>query len=418
MEFKSPLSQRIIISFVLLTTVVSGLFGLGIALTIHFVEESLVTEEMERDLAQVLKGYQAAAPRQLDDVTQFFVSSKPLPEFLADTAPGFTEVVLDRQAYYVYRRVDGPVSYYLVRNQTAFEKREDFLVMVVAGGFLVSIIVSFLLGRFLVNKVVAPVRRLTHQVRDREKLLSGTPLLSSDYAEDEIGTLAKAFDTAFQRLQQALEREALFTSDVSHELRTPLMIINSSCDLLMEKNLLDSFSRQRVEMIGKAAGEISELVDAFLALARGRAAGMESTSVEEVIAVGLPGWQQQAAGKGLTFTYHGSQGHGAVAAGRHPEVLLRTVLNNLVRNAVHHTARGEIALRLLPGGFELRDTGIGIAADQKQHIFQPFYRGDMSGQDSLGLGLSLIERICEREHWTITLEDNHPHGCIFTVTFG
>ncbi|NJC87696.1 MAG: HAMP domain-containing histidine kinase [Desulfuromonas sp.] len=415
MEFKSPLSQRIIISFVLLTTVVSGLFGLGITLTIHFVEESLVSEELRRDLVQVLKSHPSESSLELDDTTLFFASNRPLPDYLQPVPPGFTEVVLDRQAYYVYRLVDGETSFYLVRNQTQFEQRETQLVMIVLAGFLLSILFSFLLGRFLVNKVIAPVRRLTHQVRDREKLLTGTPPLSPDYVNDEVGALAKAFDTTIVLLQQALRRETLFTSDVSHELRTPLMIINSSCDLLIEKNSLDDYARQRVGMISKAAREIQELVEAFLALARDRDTNLITASLAEVVQAGLPTWQQQSAEKGLTFTL---QNPAEAAPGAFPAILLRTVLNNLIRNAIHHTAQGEISLCLTANGFELRDSGTGIAADEKLRVFQPFYRGEAPHQNSLGLGLSLVQRICEREHWTITLEDNLPHGCLFTVALG
>lgn len=418
MEFKSPLTQRIIISFVLLTMIVSGLFGFGVLVTVHFVENTLVTEDLSHELAQVLGDYRQGHPPQLDSDTQFFTSDNQLPEYLKSVPSGFTEVELQQQAYYVFRHEEGNVSYFLVQDQTQFEQREDLLTIVVCGGFLLSVASSFLLGRILVNKVIAPVKRLTHQVRDREKLLTGTPLLSPDYANDEVGTLAKAFDSTLLRLHQALEREALFTSDVSHELRTPLMIINSSCDLLIEKNSLDSYSRQKIDVIGKAAGEIRELVEAFLALARGGDTHMENATLAAVVTAGLPAWRQQAAEKGLVMAFDDATNHGQVTPRDYPAVLLRTVINNLILNAIHHTDQGEISLRLIPGGFELRDSGTGISAEKKPHIFEPFYRGETSHQNSLGLGLSLAQRICEREHWTISLEDNLPRGCLFTVRLG
>lgn len=52
-----------------------------------------------------------------------------------------------------------------------------------------------------------------------------------DYA-DEIGQLASAFDSAFSKIREMLEREQLFTGDVSHELRTPLMVVSTSCEVL------------------------------------------------------------------------------------------------------------------------------------------------------------------------------------------
>lgn len=418
MEFKSPLSQRIIISFVLLTTVVCGLFALGVPIAIDIVEESLIDEEMQRELTTVIDGYRQGVPLRLDADTQFYVGSEQLPEDLHVTKPGLTEIERDNHDYYVYLHQEGKTPYYLVRSEADFEIREMSLIRTVLIGFLLSIVTSFLVGRLLANKVIAPVKRLTHQVRNREKLLTGSPTLSPDYADDEVGALAKAFDKTITQLQQSLQRETLFTSDVSHELRTPLMIINSSCDLLTEKQNLDDNIRLRVEMIRKAANEMQELVEAFLALARGRDARVETASLMEIIHTGLPTWQQQAAGKGLAFSLHPLDATPHRTAGCYPAILLRTVLNNLVRNAIYQTHQGEISLRLVGSGFELSDSGPGIHPDEKQRVFQPFYRGDAPHQNSLGLGLSLVQRICERENWVVTLEDNTPRGCRFIVSLG
>ena len=144
-------------------------------------------------------------------------------------------------------------------------------------------------------------------------------------------------------LQQALQRETLFTSDVSHELRTPLMMIRSSCDLLIEKNELDDYTRQRINIISKASREIQELVDTFLTLARGKETNQECATLTDIIHANLGEWQKQSAAKKLAFTLEledkgavenkGEDGYEKV----YPVPMLRTVLNNLVRNAIHHT---------------------------------------------------------------------------------
>ena len=71
MEFKSPLSQRIIVSFVLLTTVVSGLFSYGIMAAINIVEEDLVTAELNRRFPDILVNYKMGQNLNLDLGTQF-----------------------------------------------------------------------------------------------------------------------------------------------------------------------------------------------------------------------------------------------------------------------------------------------------------------------------------------------------------
>jgi signal transduction histidine kinase len=254
-------------------------------------------------------------------------------------------------------------------------------------------------------------------VHNREQLLLDAPPLSSGYTNDEVGRLAQAFDRTISMLQESLLRESLFTSDVSHELRTPLMVIKSSCDLLVAKNQLDDYSRQRIATISKAANEIQELVDAFLTLARGKDTEQENAGLSNIIQRNQAVWQQQAAAKGLSFQVRDETALNGEQAKLFPVPMLRTVINNLVRNAIYHTVEGGITLVARPAGFTVCDTGPGIASADKDSIFKPFYRGESGSQKGLGLGLSLVQRICQKEQWSVSVSDNQPSGCCFTVSF-
>jgi signal transduction histidine kinase len=157
------------------------------------------------------------------------------------------------------------------------------------------------------------------------------------------------------------------------------------------------------------------LVEAFLALARGKDNHSETATLDAIVKSEFPTWQQMAEQKENRLLLQEEARNPAQKEIEFPAVLLRTVIDNLIRNAVHSTAGGEIVLVLKAGGFELRDTGSGIAADEMAKVFKPYYRGTASHRDGLGLGLSLVQRICEREHWTVALERNHPRGCYFRV---
>ena len=418
MEFKSPLSQRIIISFVLLTTVVSGLFSFGIMASINMVEEDLVTAELNRKFPNILVDYRHGQRPQLDLDTQFYSGKDDLPYYLRDLKPGFSEVESGQSSFHVLMQQEKEAPFYLVQEQTTLIKHENVLKFTVIAGFFLSVIASLVLGIMMSRRIIAPVRRLTYQVNDREKLLLDAPPLSSGYTNDEVGRLATSFDRTISMLQQSLQRETLFTSDVSHELRTPLMVIKSSCDLLIEKNQLDDYSRQRINTISKAAKEIQELVDAFLTLARGNATEQARASLSSIIQGDLKEWRQQSEAKGVCFALQDQTAGHEDRDNLFPVAMLRTVLNNLVRNAIHHTTEGEITLIIRPAGFEVRDTGPGISSSDKQSIFKPFYRGESGSRNGqgLGLGLSLAQRICQREQWAIAVSDNTPVGCCFRVT--
>ncbi len=417
MEFRSPLTQRIIISFVVLTAVVSGLFSFGIMAAIDIVEEDLVTAELNRKFPNLIGEYKRGEIPDVDLGTQFYSGDEDLPYYLRDLEPGFYEVEDKESAFHVMIKKEKEIPFYLVQEQTNVEKHENLLELTVIGGFFLSVAASLVLGVMMVRRIIAPVERLTHQVHNREQLLLDAPPLSTGYTDDEVGRLAQAFDRTIGMLQESLLRESLFTSDVSHELRTPLMVIKSSCDLLIEKDELDEFSRQRIDTISKAANEIQELVDAFLTLARGRETEQDNATLAAVIQRNIWEWRQQAEAKGISFTLNDETATSGKQAKLYPAPMLRTVINNLIRNAIHHTSEGGITLVARPDGFAVCDTGSGIPNKDKDAIFKPFYRGQSRNSQGLGLGLSLVQRICQKESWSVAVSDNQPKGTCFSVSF-
>jgi signal transduction histidine kinase len=282
-------------------------------------------------------------------------------------------------------------------------------------GFILSVLLAILLGRLLASRVMAPVSRLAGQVRHRDQLLGAAPTLANDYARDEVGALARSFDETLGRLRAALGREKLFTSDVSHELRTPLMVLATSCELLLEYPRLDERSRTQVQRISKATAGMNQLVETFLLLARteGKNAPQgQRASVVQVAEELLEVWRVPIEEKGLQFVY--ATGEGAERL-TYNAPLLRSVMGNLLRNAWHYTDHGAIRLTLNPHGFSVEDSGIGIPQEKQQAMFQPFVRGDEQRGEGLGLGLSLVQRICANQGWSVTLTSREPAGCCFTV---
>ncbi len=414
---KQPLARRIVIAFTLMTLVVSGAFALGIVGVVHFIEEQLVTEELSGDLDVVLnEDLPLGRPPQLDVSTHFFASHLPeyaMPEAFASLAQGFTELVRDDEAYYVYVRDDGDNRYVLVRDQREFEAREDALFNVVLAGFLLSVVGAWGLGRLMANRVMAPVSRLASQVRHRDQLHPLAPPLAPQYPEDEVGHLAAAFDSTLGQLRQTLERERLFTADVSHELRTPLMVVLGACELLEQAELPPRAQRPAAR-IQRAAQEMHELVETFLMLARARpeqASFAGDASLRSIAAEQVERWAPLLAEKGLSFELL-EEGEDL---GAYNHTLLGTVMSNLLRNALHYTDSGTVRLILVDGGFRVEDSGVGIPLADQERMFQPFVRGAEERGEGLGLGLSLVKRICAHQSWDVTVTPRPPQGSCFQV---
>lgn len=418
MASKQPFARRIVIAFVLMTALVSGLFSLSIVAIVHFVEQHLVSEELQGELEIVLREdlKRGRAPR-LDHNTRFFtstLSAYPVPERYAGVEEGFTESTDAESAVYVFRQEMNGEDYFLVREQYEFEAREQVLFDVVLAGFLLTVAGSWGIGLVMARKVMAPVSRLARQVRHRDQLHPLAPPLAPEYPDDEVGQLAAAFDSTLGQLRQAVERENLFTSDVSHELRTPLMVIATSCELLAE-TLLTSQQREQVERIGRASDEMRDLVQSFLQLARGKAnetVFAASSSLAQIAREQVGHWGALLGDKGLDFQFM-EEGEDS---GHYNPTLLRTVMANLLRNALHYTERGHVRLVLEPGGFRVEDSGAGIPADQREQMFQPFVRGPRARGEGLGLGLSLVKRICADQGWDISVHSLPTSGTCFRVS--
>lgn len=417
MTSKQPFVRRILIAFVLMTTLVSGLFSVSIVVIVHFIEERLVSDEMERELNQVLHiDLPHGRPPRLDASTHFFASNLPeypIPERFTGLAEGFVEVEEGTEAFYVFTQQINDQTYVLVQEQHEFEAHEQALFNTVLAGFLLSIVGAWALGLIMARRVMAPVSRLAQQVRHRDQLHPLAPPLAPEYPKDEVGQLAAAFDSTLGQVRHSLERERLFTSDVSHELRTPLMVIATSCELLSEADL-DSRASEQLMRIRRASEEISGLVQTFLQLARNKSHAdtqANDTTLAHMADEQATHWEPLFRDKGLTFVVaiEGTD------SGLYNSTLLRTVMANLLRNAWHYTRQGSVWLILESDGFRVEDSGTGIPAEQHESIFQPFERGPLARGEGLGLGLSLVKRICARQDWLVSVHQRAEGGSCFKV---
>ncbi len=419
MDIKHSLKQRIVIVFTLMSTLVAVVFAAGIVVTVHFVEKKLTVLSLGGDLRRLLVMEDAANwSHRPDKLSRFYVEGGAgdlaMTDDLKQLTPGFHSFTRGKKTYYaMVESVDGR-SYVLLRDQRSSVKRERILFGVVLVGFVLSVLLALLLGRLLAQRVMAPVVKLAGQVRQRDQILEAAPSLAPDYANDEVGELAVSFDETLGRLRAALGREKMFTSDVSHELRTPLMVLASSCELLLENPHLDSRSHAQVTRVARASEGMRQLVETFLLLARiesdhpGR--GPRSTvkaTADELMDM----WRKPIEEKGIVLRYE----PGEPSTDLYNATLLHSVMSNLLRNAWHYTDEGFICLTLDPHGFSVQDSGIGIPLEKQQAMFQPFVRGDEQRGEGLGLGLSLVQRICAHQGWSVTLHSRVPHGCCFDV---
>ncbi|MNV58117.1 Sensor protein KdpD [compost metagenome] len=99
-----------------------------------------------------------------------------------------------------------------------------------------------------------------------------------------------------------------------------------------------------------------------------------------------------------------------------PAPLLRAVLSNLIRNSLQYAGpQARVVITAGPDFMQVADNGPGIPAERQASIFNPFVRGEQPDAGNLGLGLSLVQRICEHQGWRVSLESRPGQGSLFRV---
>lgn len=408
------LPQRIMLSFALLVTFVAALYTVAVSQSIEFTERELITGILSDTLEREIETLEAGKIPRLPHDTKIYGAAplEPPPAFLRGLPMGYSEETESGDLFvYVSTWKGEPII--VTRDQLGFEDMERaFMRMTMLSVLLVSLL-GLLAGWILARNIMKPVKALSNEVKKASASRNYVPL-SVTVTNDEVGELALICDAAMKRLHESLQREKAFTGDVSHELRTPLTVIETSAELLSMTPLTPVQARQ-VERITRAANDMRELTALFLSFARlsNDTTGPEPDSASGILKTVADTWEPFAAEKGLELVLR----QDAACPGAYSPVMLGTVANNLVKNAVTYTNTGCVTITETSEGFVVTDTGPGLAEGEADHIFEHGMRGSSSAADAsgAGLGLSIVKRICSRSGWTVTAGKAPEGGASFTV---
>ena len=340
-----------------------------------------------------------------------------IPEYLHDLEPGSVDLSVDGRAIYVITRQYGDQKYMVTHDHSRLEKKELFITELVAAGIAIALLVTLGLGLLLADKVIAPLSRLTGHIGALMENENEAYDPVHDKADDEINRLTACFDQYSRRVQGFLSREREFTADISHELRTYSMLISSACEILRERDI-DKRSREIVDGIMDAAGEMQEFFEVFLALARepsGQATRVEGFPVCRIIREEIESDAVNKLRKNeVSVTL--DQQHDLLVTGV-PQ-LFRAAIRNLLLNALRHTKQGRVSITVTKQTVEVEDTGLGIPEESRAALFTRHAIVNNSEQKGEGLGLSIVKRVCDYHGWAIHYEPGVSRGSHFILTIG
>jgi len=287
----------------------------------------------------------------------------------------------------------------------------------------IAVVVSIAGGWFLAKKSLQPVDEITRTARDITAQNLDREIPERD-VNDEIGRLASTFNEMIRRLKQSFDQVKQFTVDASHELRTPLTIMRGEVELAMRsKKSSDEYRRILASNLDEIL-RLQSIIDNLLILSKSDL-GQASLAFERLDLEGIfRELYEDAELLALPKRINVRLGRNDHVMVRGDKLRLRQLLLNLIDNALKYTPESgtvTLALEAVDGSarISVMDTGIGIPKEDREKIFDRFYRVDKARSRELGgsgLGLAISKWIVDSHGGTITVESIVNSGSTFTVT--
>lgn len=224
---------------------------------------------------------------------------------------------------------------------------------------------------------------------------------------------------ARQEAERANKANTAFLAAASHDLRQPVQALTLLHGAL-RRTVKNPLALEMVESQQQSLDAMTNLLNSLLDISRLDAGAIEPEiedfSVQRLFGRFSAEFSRQAQHKGLEF--HADDCKAMVSSDPN---LLAEILQNLVSNAIRYTDKGTVTLTCheTPGcvRIDIRDTGIGIAADQLEEIFQEFHQCKTPGsnKEGFGLGLAIVRRLAKLLHHDVTVESDPGRGSCFCV---
>ncbi len=269
-------------------------------------------------------------------------------------------------------------------------------------------------------QITIPLGLIYSLVIYRHALISHRFAIEQVQLKEKSELLAEQFRAAKEQAEAALQEKNLFLTTASHDLRQPIHAMSMLVEAITLRNQHEAVSPLLADL-KHCMGSMNQMFNALLDLSRLEAGALAQraapvalhTLVRDTITL----FREQALQRGLALRMHVPQGEAIVWA---DHALLRQALVNLVHNALRYTQRGGILIglrrRAASWQIEVWDTGIGIAAQDGQQIFSPYYRNQHAWRiDSAGhgLGLAVVARCARLMDATLGFQSRLGQGSRF-----
>lgn len=401
MSSHSSIKRKIFGWLVVFSFVFSGLFALLILAYSWMVEDNIFNRMLAQEAQYLEQQFTESgtwAEPRFPSMT-LYSSWDALPEEIRQQrALTPTRIEFESSAgetLHVREIVLGTNTRVLVADVSSYQVSPDYLPVVVPwimGAVLVVCVLAGLIAWYLAAQIISPIQYLAARVQQAR----AGGLLSYDrhFKNDEIGYLASVIESDFNRLQQALKREADFTRDVSHELRTPTAVLKMRVERLLDQHPLsndDSLALRR------SLQHIEQTLDVLLALSRDESFITESAGLLESIETAVINHTGLARVEAFDLKIDVPAG---VRVGLNAH-LFTLLMNNVLDNALTHGSKNAMSIYLDGETLCFRNPSNELV---ESDALKPGVRGPSSS--GMGQGLHLIRRICNALGWRVAVRQD------------
>jgi two-component system sensor histidine kinase TctE len=273
-----------------------------------------------------------------------------------------------------------------------------------------------------VGRGLAPLSTLRREIETRSH--RDLSALSEDEAPQEVRPLIHAMNDLLARLAGAIAAQQRFIADAAHQLRTPIAGLKTQTELALRESHPDKV-HETLRQLQTATTQSARLINQLLALARAEPGAKLEHAVERLDLARLARestteWVPRALARGIDLGYDGAEDAAWIVG---DPFLVRDMLGNLLDNAIRYTQRGgQVTVRVARGServeLSIEDNGPGIPEQERERVFERFYRALGTGTDGCGLGLAIVREIAVSHGAEIRLEAGAGgRGTVVRVAF-
>ena len=396
----------------------SVMFFLVGSIVMYFSVRNIVAEDLQnRLLEQQNEFFNKATQNKLEDLESDLVLIQETQKELAHSSSD--TVLIVNEKYMLYRKLQ--FSYLhneqhykvsILQLQSQSDKLFKKIVIMNVGFAMLFFLIVFFVNRQSIKNSLKVFYSTINKLEDFQ--VNKAQELTLDTAEvDEVKKLNVVFEKMSEQIRKDFEAQKEYTENVAHELQTPLAIISSKADELMQADNLSKQQMEQLALLMETTNRLSKINQALIFLTKidNRFYREGATfSLNDLIKEKLTLFEEVIKKKNIQLEVDLSD----ITHIYMDKYLAETMVINLLKNAIVHNEQGGLLhIKLANQSLIISNSGKALTF-QESDIFKRFIRSDHN-KKSLGIGLSIVKRICELYNFTVNYQFKEKH--IFTIYF-